>query len=170
MIELILNLLLVPLLPEWGDQSVQVNNGLQQIQFKLADLERQRKESVDQTDQVVAAMDSPRRVESSESILGAQPVLAGRLLTGLAPDTLGQQARTLNEGVGQLALRGVLHTGQTRLAIVSSGDKEHVLTVGSYLLEAYRVSQIGRAEVQLVGVQPKVADVRLTLNHHGIQP
>ncbi|MDH4396600.1 MAG: hypothetical protein QE278_13055 [Limnobacter sp.] len=171
MIELLFQWLLIPaFMPGMVDQSKEVQTRLEAVHMRLSQIDKEQMQFLQTPANLVSVSmntDSPP-VDVDRPAL---PRVTGRVLGDFwVPEvdlaSLSTTPATPNETPqSELALRGVLKVGNSRVAIVSQGDDEHVLGVGSYLMNKYQVREIGPGHVQLHWLKGKGADVRLTLSH-----
>lgn len=171
MIELIFQWLLIPaFLPGMADQSREVQTRLEAVHTRLTEIDRDlARFTQDPANLMSVSMKPANPLDEGERL--PLPRVTGRVLgEGLAPTAqLAAEPSPQDKEAGaisnELALRGVLKVGNARVAIVSQGDSEYVLGAGSYLINKYRVREIGPSHIQLQALQGKGADMRLTLSH-----
>lgn len=158
MIELVFQWLLIPaFMPGMADQSQEIQSRLEAVQSRLSQIDKEQMQLIQSPNHFVERVSLPR--------------VTGRVLgDAWSPESELDSQATTPAGVAdtpqsELALRGVLKVGNSRVAIISQGENEHVLGVGSYLINKYQVREIGPGHVQLHSLKGKEADVRLTLTH-----
>ncbi len=157
-------------MPGMTDQSQEVQTRLESVQLKLSQIDKAQMELL-QTPVNLVSVGLNTRSPLTDVERQHLPRITGRVLgeTWVPESELNTQVATpgLSHEAPQseLALRGVLKVDNSRVAIISQGEDEHVLGVGSYLMNKYQVREIGPGHVQLHSLKGRGADVRLTLSH-----
>jgi len=143
MIEFIFSALLVPLLPALADPAVSHDRALKALQARL--------------NQAQLAQPAPVVAELSPSapqltVAPSLPVISGRLFAwskGAADE--GQQSPAAPAVSAQsLRLTGLIETSGQYVGILNDGEKDHVVGVGSYVMDTYRVVSLGKRRMVLM--------------------
>lgn len=168
MIELLFQWLLIPaFLPGMADQSLDVQTRLEAVHQHLIAIDKELAQFAQDPVSLVSVSMKPLNPLAEGERL-TLPRVTGRVLgEGWSPEVQPALAPLAKDpaAVGSdVALRGVLKVGNSRVAILSRGEEEYVLSTGSYWIDKYRVREIGPTHVQLQALQGKGADLRLTLS------
>lgn len=168
MIELLFQFLLIPaFLPGMADQSHDVQTRLEAVHLQLTGIDKELARFAQTPANVVSVSMSPINPLTEGQRLSL-PRVTGRVLgEGWGPEVQSSLAPVTKDTVAadsDLALRGVLKVGNSRVAILSRGDEEYVLSTGSYWIDRYKVREIGASHVQLQAIQGRGSDLRLTLS------
>jgi hypothetical protein len=159
MIELLFSLLLVPILPELADPAENHSSALRELDRRLS---RGGPNSIAFTEGSavspnpdVLALDSP-----------SLPVITGGLFEWSNINPITSQGEVAVNGLSAVSLRltGLIEISGQRVAILNDGEKDHVVGIGSYVLNTHRVETLGRRHVVLMPLNVEAGGTRLELN------
>ncbi|BET27287.1 Tfp pilus assembly protein PilP [Limnobacter thiooxidans] len=154
MISFLFSLLLVPLLPELANPADQHSDDLNLLAQRI----RQSQEILPQT-----PMDlTQAQVESARDL----PLITGRLFDWSATqrNAKGEVPAANDLPVETLRLTGMIESAGQRVAILNDGQKDHVVAVGSYVLNTYKVISFGVNRVVLMPLDGLAGGKPLELN------
>ncbi|HEX4856431.1 MAG TPA: hypothetical protein VFV28_06425 [Limnobacter sp.] len=159
MISSLFALLLVPVFP-----------GLEESQYRhgpaLAELERQLEAA--RTLQSPAGQEKGGMTASQRLTLPVPelPAITGRIFDWSENDqNMSLRREGQVEGIAEtLRLTGVIEAGGQQVAILHDGREDHVVGLGSYVLNAYKVTALGRGKVELTPVIERAGVKRIQLN------
>ena len=154
MISLLFSLLLVPLLPELANPADQHSDDLSLLAQRI----RQSQEILPQAPGVVAQTE----IASVRDL----PVITGRLFEWSATqrNAKGEVPAADDLPVETLRLTGMIESAGQRVAILNDGQQDHVVAVGSYVLNAYKVISFGANRVVLMPLDGLAGGKPLELN------
>lgn len=159
MIELLFSLLLVPLLPELADPAESHSAALRELDRRLS---RGGPNSI--------AFTEGSAVSPSPDVLALDapslPVITGGLFEWSNISSITSQGDVTSSlsSVASLRLTGLIEISGQRVAILNDGEKDHVVGIGSYVLNTHRVKTLGRRHVVLMPLNVDAGDARLELN------
>jgi hypothetical protein len=154
MISTLFSLLLVPLLPELANPADQHSADLNLLAQRI----RQSQEILPRTPEDLA----PAQPDNTRSV----PVITGRLFDWSASQRNAQGAVSLAQDlpVETLRLTGMIESAGQRVAILHDGEKDHVVAIGSYVLNTYKVISFGANRVVLMPLDGLAGGKPLELN------
>lgn len=158
MIETLFSLLLVPLMPALGDPFVNHAAALAAVERTLQQ-GRNVQSAAPNVDAVASEL--PLLTDTPESL----PLITGRLFAWSNVQRSEEQALGDELGITTEALRltGLIESSGQRVAILNDGQRDHVVGVGSYVLNAYRVNALNSDHVVLLPVDGWTKGKRLEL-------
>ena len=155
MIDFLFSFLLVPLEPALENPQTLYAGQLTEIVQRL-----------DKSQEVHPALDpelfKPKPVVQPETPKGIL------LINTLPKPEEGKSPAGLSsEALATLSLTGVMQVGKGKVAILNDGVNDHVLALGSYLLNSMQVSFIGNDRIRLTPIQQTAEskDIELILQH-----
>ncbi|MBU0784782.1 MAG: hypothetical protein KJ798_05370 [Gammaproteobacteria bacterium] len=165
MIEFLFSLLLVPMLPELADPAESHSTALKELDRRLS---RGGPGSMEFTEGSV--IDPLPGVSPTLNMLNpgssSLPVITGGLFewSSITPMS-GQGYETAGgSSAASLRLTGLIETSGQRIAILNDGEKDHVVGVGSYVLNTHKVVTLGRRHAVLIPLDVETGGARLELN------
>ncbi|MEQ9108434.1 MAG: hypothetical protein RLO04_13295 [Limnobacter sp.] len=160
MMEFIFSLLLVPIIPELADPMESHSMAMNELNRRLS---RGGPGSIEFAN-APAVVDAVPVISGSES--SSLPVITGGLFgwSDIKP-MLRQGDEATNGSVSaSLRLTGLIETSGQRIAILNDGEKDHVVGIGSYVLNTHRVEALGRRHIVLMPLDVETGGERLELN------
>lgn len=156
MIDVLFSLLLVPLIPALEDPSVTHAATLSNLEQRLNQSRNTPAANLD-----VVAANSSLMIDKPEEL----PLITGRVFEWSSSAVTKQKAQIdeIGQTVEALRLTGVIESSGQRVAILNDGHSDHVVGVGSYVLNAYRVSSLDSGNVVLLPVDGWTKGKRLEL-------
>lgn len=156
MIEFIFSALLVPFLPALADPVVSHEQALKALQARLNQAQIAKPAAV-------AAELSPSA--SQLTTAPSLPVISGRLFawSKSAADTELPSSVTTAVSAQSLRLKGLIETSGQYVGILNDGEKDHVVGVGSYVMDAYRVVSLGKRRMVLMPLDRQAGGAPLEL-------
>jgi hypothetical protein len=159
MINSIFALLLVPLFPGLADPDSAHGPALQALESKLA----QGRSGLQ-----AAGQDVGNIAPGKELLLNppALPLITGRIF-GWSSKTGSDQFQPEADFTlvaESLRLTGMIESSGQRVAIVNDGQKDHVLALGSYLMNTYQVTSVGPGKLVLLPVSAMAGAKKIELN------
>lgn len=154
MISLLFSLLLVPLLPELANPTDQHSDDLSLLAQRI----RQSQEMLP-----VPPIDLVQvQVENERDL----PLITGRLFDWSVTqrNAKGEVLTANDPHVDRLRLTGMIESAGQRVAILNDGQKDHVVAVGSYVLNTYKVISFGANRVVLMPLDGLAGGKPLELN------
>lgn len=165
MMEFLFSLLLVPILPELADPEESHSTALRELDRRLS---RGGPGSMELAEGAVA--DPGLNASATAAMLNTPPLSLPAITGGLfewsnirSVSNLGDQTAGGSAPVS-LRLTGLIETSGQRVAIINDGDKDHVVGVGSYVLNTHRVEALGRRHAVLMPLNVEAGAARLELN------
>ena len=157
MIEFIFSALLVPLLPALADPAVSHDRTLSELQSRLNQA-RQAQPAAVAAD---LSADDPQTLSDPPL-----PVISGRLFAWSKSITETGQPTTVTAAVSAQSLRltGLIETSGQYVGILNDGEKDHVVGVGSYVMNAYRVVSLGKRRMVLMPLDRQTGGMPLELD------
>lgn len=155
MIHYLFSLLLVPFLPMLEDPVLRHDEALKVVE--------QRLHPKDRAEQGLLAQAVLAAPEEQKSL----PPITGRLFewsTLAAQAKVDQTASPGGISADALRLTALIESGGQRVAILNDGQKDHVIGVGSYVLDTYRVVSFGSNQVVLAPIDGQSGGKPLQLN------
>ena len=154
MISLLFSLLLVPLMPELANPADQHSDDLSLLAHRI----RQSQEILPSPPVDLAQV----QVESARDL----PVITGRVFDWSATqrNAKGEVATANDLPVDTLRLTGMIESAGQRVAILNDGEQDHVVAVGSYVLNTYKVISFGVNRVVLMPLDGLAGGKPLELN------
>jgi hypothetical protein len=154
MISFLFSLMLVPLLPELANPADQHSDDLSLLAHRI----RQSQEIL--PSRPVGLAQEP--VESARDL----PVITGRLFdwSETQRDAKGKVQTANDLPVETLRLTGMIESAGQRVAILHDGQQDHVVAVGSYVLNTYKVISFGANRVVLMPLDGLAGGKPLELN------
>lgn len=156
MIDALFSLLLVPFIPALEDPSVTHAATLNALEQRLNQSRNTPLANPDaETVSSSLLVDTPERL----------PLITGRVFEWSSSAVASEQAQVdeIGRTVEALRLTGVIESSGQRVAILNDGHTDHVVGVGSYVLNAYRVSSLDSGNVVLMPVAGWAKGKRLEL-------
>lgn len=156
MMDFLFTLLLVPFFPELGDPNEKHAVAMAELVQRLNAGQKQ----------VEAA---PQLVEKPSSLsvrVEDLPPITGRLFQWSSTqwgDEINRRA-AIDSTAELLRLTGLIETAGQRVGILNDGQTDYVVGVGSYVLDAYKVTSFGPGKVVLSPIDPEAGGKRLELN------
>lgn len=159
MIELIFSLLLVPILPELADPVESHSMALRELDRRLS---RGGPNSIGVAENAAAGPSANVLVSDSPSL----PVITGWLFEWSNINSIVSLGEVAVSGLSAVSLRltGLIEISGQRVAILNDGEKDHVVGIGSYVLNTHRVETLGRRHVVLMPLNVEAGGARLELN------
>lgn len=158
MIEFIFSALLVPLMPALADPAVSHDPALKDLRARLD-------QSQSAQPALVPVELLPSKPQPSTKL--SLPAISGRLFdwTRNSADATGQPSMAVGASAQSLRLTGLIETSGQYVGILNDGEKDHVVGVGSYVMDAYRVVSLGKRRMVLMPLdkQAGAAPVELGL-------
>lgn len=168
MITFLLNLILTPFIPQMTDPQERYSSELSVI---VRELERDNLK-VPSVSVKPPEASSPEEVEHPPPIAMTSPI-NGRLLSNLMTSHAGNptgdaESDAIEAQVKQLVLTGILKVGNDRVAVINDGEKDLVVSRGSYIRDSMRVVKVNQSSVSLkrLGIKgkEKLLELHLKLN------
>ncbi|MCR2745943.1 hypothetical protein [Limnobacter parvus] len=158
MIEYLFSMLLVPLLPALENPDIGHAESLMALEQRL---NQGRNSSVRVSEAKAPGDDELTLASNTESL----PAITGRLFEWSSNLLVSEQARIddLGRAVGSMRLTGIIESSGQRVAILNDGQRDYVVGVGSYVLNAYRVNSLGAGNVVLLPVDGRARGKPLEL-------
>lgn len=158
MIEFLFSLLLVPLVPALQNPDIGHAESLGALEQRL---NQGRNASLTVSEANVPDSEKSILASSSEYL----PPITGRLFEWSSNVLASEQARQdeLGRTVESMRLTGVIESSGQRVAILNDGQRDHVVGVGSYVLNAYRVNSLSAGNVVLLPVDGRTRGKPLEL-------
>lgn len=155
MIDYLFTLLLVPVLPELASPNLNHATALSALEQRL-----------NQSQQVVPTVLEAAEVSEVQQPAPSLPKISGRLFSWSSTDANDEKARkdAVVLSAEALTLTGMIESSGQRVAILSDGEKDHVVGVGSYVLDAYKVVSFGPGQVVLMPLDGQAGGKPLQLN------
>jgi hypothetical protein len=159
MIDYLFSLLLVPIFPQLADPVLTHAVAMKELEDRL--LWGRNPPPVKSGS--IPSINLSEELNSNPANL---PPISGRLLEWSSSQVAEEQNRQFVIGLsaGLLRLTGMIEASGQRAAILNDGQQDHVVGVGSYVLNAYRVASIGKEQIVLMAVDPRLGNKRLELN------
>ena len=156
MIEFIFSALLVPLLPALADPAVSHDLALKGLQARLNQAQLAQPGAV-------AAELLPSEPQPNTRL--ALPAISGRLFdwSKTSADATGQPSLAVGASAQSLRLTGLIETSGQYVGILNDGEKDHVVGVGSYVMDAYRVVSLGKRRMVLMPLDKQTGAAPLEL-------
>lgn len=162
MIEFLFSALLVPLFPDLESPATRHAQNLSELQRRLNE-DRNR---------VVAQGLTPDEAAAEASLALGTDVADLPKITGRVFAWSAAQARLANEsseGGGGLSaeslrLTGVIESSGQRVAILNDGQVDHVVGLGSYVMDSHKVIALTQRQVVLSPIDSKARGKNLELN------
>lgn len=157
MIEFIFSALLVPLLPSLADPAATHSQALKELQTRLN--QAQLAPPI-----TTAAESSPGELKLTTA--AALPAISGRLFdwSKSSADLAVQQSIAVAVSAQSWRLTGLIETSGQYVGILNDGEKDHVVGVGSYLMDAYRVASLGNGRMILMPLDSQAGSAPLQLD------
>lgn len=166
MISFLFSMILVPWLPELDDPKKTHATAIATIESRLSDnfgdpfVNPPGQAPLNPATTVTAPV--PNILVSSVETL---PSITGRLFEWSnrevgEPDPFA----TVDLAAKALRLTGLIDSAGQKVAILSDGEEDHVVGLGSYVLGAYKVAAFGPGRVVLVRIDSREGEKRLELN------
>lgn len=156
MIEFIFSTLLVPLLPALANPAVSHDQALKELQSRLGQVQHAQPVSMES------------KLSSAEPQLKpslALPVISGRLFdwSNSSKNESGQSSIEIGVSAQSLRLTGVIETSGQYVGILNDGEKDHVVGVGSYVMDAFRVVSLGKRRLVLMPIDSRAGSAPVEL-------
>lgn len=159
MIEFLFSLLLVPLVPALENPGIGHAKSLEAMEQRL----NQGKNAYLTVPEVTVPDAEKSNLAINPELL---PPITGRLfewsnnVVVSEPTNQGAQDRP----VESMRLTGILESSGQRVAILNDGQRDYVVGVGSYVLDAYRVNSLSAGKVVLLPLDERAKGKPLELN------
>lgn len=158
MMDYLFSLLLVPLMPSLANPEVTHSEALTTLEQRL---EQGRQATLNQSTEAMVPAE-PARLNTEKDAL---PVITGRVFEWSSRESADVQ--TQNAALGRFAeslrFTGEIESSGQRVAILNDGEQDHVVAVGSYVLNSYQVTALGQGTVVLMPLDGWSGGKRLEL-------
>lgn len=158
MIEFLFSMFLVPLFPDLEDPQVTHAEVLMTVERRLNEMNS--KPTLVTADLALESLD--KAVMDTPDL----PPITGRLFRWSSESLTEEAERMYAIGQSAAALRmtGLIQSSGTKVAILNDGKEDLVVGLGSYVLDAYRVTSLGQGQIVLSPVDSKSGGKRIELS------
>lgn len=159
MIEFLFSVLLIPVLPELADPSDNHSVAIKEIDRRLSRSRENASPSIQGS--TVGATPETSSLEAPDL-----PIITGGLFEWSSTKPINTEGEETAGGLSTASLRltGLIDISGQRVAILSDGEKDHVVGVGSYVLNTYQVVALGSRNAVLKPLDQGSGGARLELN------
>lgn len=161
MMDFLFGILLVPFFPQLDDPQENYAATMDRLEQRLNAGQWQVGSVAEPKDSGDVQLDSALSVRAMDL-----PPITGRLFqwSGTQSGHEANRQAAVNLSLQSLRLTGLIESAGQQVAILNDGQVDHVVGVGSYVLDTYRVTSFGPGQVVLSPLDPRAGGKRLELS------